>query len=77
MMSAGPRGQSKLTTGSPQPIASTITRPKPSKRELSANRLASANASPSRRVEPMSRIRPAMPAASIWRSSASRSLPPP
>ena len=46
--SAGPRGQSKLTTGNPLPIASTSTSPNPSKRELSANIAASANASPSR-----------------------------
>jgi hypothetical protein len=30
MMSAAPRGQSKLTTASPAPIASTITIPNPS-----------------------------------------------
>ena len=47
-MSDGPRGQSKLTTGRPLPIASTSTIPKPSKRELSTNSEPSAMAAPSR-----------------------------
>ena len=37
MMSPGPCGQSKLTTARPAAIASTITMPKPSKRELRTN----------------------------------------
>ena len=37
MISPGPRGQSKETTGRPLLIASTRTMPKPSKREDSAN----------------------------------------
>ena len=53
-MSDGPRGQSKLTTGRPLPIASTSTMPNPSKREESANSDASAIAAPSARVRPSS-----------------------
>ena len=53
-MSAGPRGQSKLTTGRPLPIASTITIPKPSQREDSANSEPAAIASPSASVRPVS-----------------------
>ena len=77
MISPGPRGQSKLTTGRPWLIASRITSPKPSKRELSANKLACASASPSRRVGPVSTIRPARPSASTCACSDARSGPPP
>ncbi len=51
-MSDGPRGQSKLTTGRPLPIASTSTSPKPSQREESANSEPAASAAPSRPVRP-------------------------
>ena len=54
MISPGPRGQSKETTGRPLLIASTTTIPKPSKREESANTDACESASPSARVGPMS-----------------------
>ena len=60
-MSDGPRGQSKLTTGRPHRIASTITIPKPSKRELSTNTDASRNASPRCRVGPTGTRRAVQP----------------
>ncbi len=52
MISLGPRGQSKLTTGTPLLIASTMTMPNPSKRELSAKIDARESSSPSRSCGP-------------------------
>ena len=77
MISDGPRGQSKETTGRPTLIASTITIPKPSKREESTNRLAPAIASPSCFVGPIRNASSCSPSSRIRPRSASRSRPPP
>ena len=75
MISPGPRGQSKLTTGRPLLIASTMTMPKPSKRELEHERRPSASASPRSRVAPMRKHLVGQPGSRTWRSSAARSVP--
>src|SRR6476660_4337616 len=77
IMSAGPVGQSKLTTGSPTAMASRTTMGNPSARELSTKMAASAISSASRSVWPMSITRPLRRWATIrpFNSALSRPAP--
>ncbi len=77
MISAGPSGQSVLTTGTPQRIASTRVIPNDSASEADATIDALANSASIGETGPVSSARPVSPSPSISPWSASRSAPPP
>ncbi len=76
-ISAGPSGQSVLTTGTPQRMASTSVIPNDSASEALATTSARANSASIGERVPIRRTRPVSPCAAIRSRSRSFSGPPP